>query len=97
MGFEMLISKSAKKEIDTAYLFYLDRSLRIADKFIHEIYKYILEIQSNPTQFRDVRKKYKVCIVNRYPFHIYYFIDRRKVIVVSVFHTSRKPKRKFET
>jgi len=96
MEFEILISKTAKKEIDSAYSFYLDAGTRVADKFINEIYKYILEIKSNPTQFTTIRKKYKVCVVKRYPFTIYYFIERRKVVIVSVFHTSRNPKKKFE-
>ena len=67
MEFEILISKTAKKEIDSAYSFYLEASTRVADKFINEIYKYILEIKSNPTQFTTIRKNIRFVLWSAIP------------------------------
>ena len=41
------------------------------------------------------RSVFRQASVRSFPFVVYYEIDRNKIIVYSVFHTKRKPKKDF--
>jgi hypothetical protein len=89
-----ILSSKAQKEIAFSWEWYEDRQYGLGDRFVQEI---IANIQTNNTlnvsQLRT--KMFRESRMNSFPFLIIYRINKKKRIIriVSVFHTSRNPKR----
>jgi toxin ParE1/3/4 len=85
----------AKKEIVNAWDWYEDQQIGLGDEFKDEVRKKISAIQENPLHY-PVKGKYKEARTDIFPFSIVFRFDQKKklVIIISVFHTSRNPKKK---
>jgi hypothetical protein len=75
----VIISSRAQKEMAESWAWYEDRLAGLGDRF--------------PTRF----KSYKEAPVPTFPFLLIYRISKKSnlIRVVSVFHTSRNPKKKY--
>ena len=85
----------AKKEIVTAWDWYEDQRSGLGDEFKNEVRKKISEIQENPLHY-PLKGKYREALTDVFPFLIVFRYDekRKLFVIVSVFHTSRNPKKK---
>jgi len=89
---------SAFVEIEDSYIWYEERQIGLGEEFTAELDQYVLLIRKNPFQFNtNYTKKLHFATLKKFPFRIVYRIyqDRNMVVVNSVFHTSRDPKRFF--
>ena len=96
-GFSSILSGRAQKEVAVSWEWYEERSIGLGDRFLAEIVARIREIENNPDRFPTRHKYYKEAPISTFPFLIIYRINTRKksVRIVSVFHTSRNPKKKY--
>ena len=69
-----------------------------AIRFVKEVILQIRLIEQNPGRYLTRYKSYKETSVHVFPFLIIYRINHKKksVRIVSVFHTSLNPKKKFK-
>lgn len=90
-------SSRAQKEIAKAWEWYEDRQQGLGDRFINELTRRVQLLEQNPNRYPTRYKSYKETPVPVFPFLIIYRINKRKksVRVVSVFHTSINPRRKY--
>jgi plasmid stabilization system protein ParE len=89
------ISVKAQIEINQGWLWYEGEQPGLGTRFEDEVYKKIEFIRDNPEIYPN-KNLYKEAVINGFPFIIVYKINKRKksLFIVSVFHTSRHPKRK---
>lgn len=92
-----IFSSRAYKEITQSWNWYEDRQQDLGDRFLKEVISQIRIIEHSPDRFPTRFKFYKESSVPVFPFLIIYRIDKKKKLVriVSIFHTSRNPKRKY--
>jgi plasmid stabilization system protein ParE len=97
-GFNVIISKKAKEEIDNAWDWYEDKQKGLGDRFIGELIFFIEKIQKNPFYYKERIKSFREAAFKIFPFLIIFKVNEQKRIIriVSVFHTSRNPYRKFK-
>ena len=95
--FSLVLSAKAQAELEESWLWYEIRENGLGDKFLAEFLKKINTIKSFPEIHGIKNRQYREAIVPVFPFVIVYrLMKRQKLIeVVSVFHTSRNPKRKY--
>lgn len=95
--YSIIYSSRAQKEIAKTWEWYEDRQQGLGDRFINEIMRRVLLIEQNPYRYPNRYKSYKETPVPVFPFLIIYRINKRKRLVgiVSVFHTSINPRRKY--
>jgi len=97
-AFSAIFSIRAQKEITHAWEWYEERQRGLGDRFIEEISYRIGQIEQNPERYPTRYKYYKETPVPVFPFIIIYRLNRKKKLarIVSVFHTSLNPKKKFK-
>lgn len=96
-AYSSILSTRAQKEIIDAWGWYEDRQQRLGDRFLNEVIHRIQLIEQNPERYPTRYKSYKETPVPVFPFLIIYRLNRKKrsIRIVSVFHTSLNPKKKY--
>ncbi len=81
-----------------ALTWYKYRSIKASEGFVIAVKERIKKICKNPLQYRNTYKHFRQTSINKYPFYIIYFIDEDKktVVITSVYHHKRNPKKKFK-
>ncbi len=95
MTFEVIFRKRASSELDKAFKIYEKERVGLGSEFIEELDEYLDELETRPKSFRVIVKNYRIAVMQRFPFEIFFFIDKQKVVIANIFHTSRRPLRKY--
>lgn len=92
-----LLSTRAQKEITDAWQWYEDRQQGLGDRFVSEVIGIVHKIEQTPERYPIRYKSYKEAPLPVFPYLLIYRINKRKraVRIVSVFHTSLNPRKKF--
>lgn len=93
-----IISSRAQKEITQAWQQYEERQQQLGDRFLNEVIHQIQLIEQSPARYPTRYKSYNEALVTVFPFLIIYRLNSKKksIRIVSVFHTSRNPKKKYK-
>jgi plasmid stabilization system protein ParE len=93
-----ILSTRAQKEIIQAWEWYEERQQSLGNRFLKEVINKIRLIEQNPERYATRYKSYKETTVPVFPFLIIYSLNHKKksIRIVSVFHTSLNPKKKFK-
>jgi plasmid stabilization system protein ParE len=97
LTYKALFSSRAQKEVAESWNWYEDRQLGLGDRFVREVANKIKLIEQSPDRFPPRLKKFREAQVPVFPFVVIYRVNERKKLIhiVSVFHTSRNPKKKY--
>jgi plasmid stabilization system protein ParE len=97
LRFSSIISTRAQKEVASSWEWYEERAQGLGDRFLEEVTARIKEIEESPTRYSTRYKNYKETNLSTFPFLIVYKVNlkKRSIRIVSVFHTSRSPKKKY--
>ena len=90
---ELIIAPEAQQDVDEAYSWYEDRRPGLGEEFLGCVDVCIQAICRMPELFVKVHEEYRRALVRRFPYAIFYEYTGEKVIVYSIFHTSRDPKK----
>ncbi|HET6254486.1 MAG TPA: type II toxin-antitoxin system RelE/ParE family toxin [Puia sp.] len=98
MAYSYLFDPVAAEEYEDAFKWYEKRSILAADNFVIRVQEAISAICADPYRFRNAYKDFHELAVKKYPYHVIYNIDKdEKVIVIaSIFHHKRHPRKKYE-
>ena len=85
----------AQQEILAAWEYYEDKQTGLGDRFKDEVAKKAKAVAQNPLHY-PLKGKYREALVDVFPFLIVFKFDKEAemIFIVSVFHTSRHPKKK---
>lgn len=73
---------------------YDERQPGIGDRFLIEVVRTFRLIEANPLHYQErFSKQFRFAKVNDFPYVIVFKIKKQLVVVNSVFHTSRNPKK----
>ena len=95
--YEYLFQLRARLEFYEALAWYGENSAQAAGNFAEAITNKLQEISEHPTLYRNTKKYFREAILKKYPYSIIYRIDEKGklIVIVSIFHHSRKPGDKF--
>lgn len=98
MNYTIEIRDKAIEETDLSKEYYNEQRSGIGDEFIKETFSTIKYIQQFPLHFHIFNKKYRQAKIDRFPFLVVYEFEEEEnnIVVISVFHTSRNPKKKLK-
>ena len=87
-----VLRRVAEKEFDDSIAFYESRRAGLGQEFRTSIEHHFQRIADNPEGFPKVRGEVRRAVVlRRFPFVIHFLIEAERVVILSVFHTSREP------
>lgn len=96
MKYFLIVKEEADNESAESYLWYENQQTGLGEEFLEEVEAALNVIQNHPLHYQKVYKTYRHIPLRRFPFVLIFEIENNSVIVYSIFHTSRNPKKKFK-
>ncbi len=98
MSYRFIYEPKALVEYKEAIIWYLDRSESAADLFVKGIREKITVICDDPFRYWNTYKEVRETSMKEFPYCIVYFVDesRKLIIILSVYHYKRNPRRKYK-
>jgi plasmid stabilization system protein ParE len=98
IAYQIILSSRAEKEIETSWTWYEERQQGLGDRLVTETIYRLRQIEQTPERYSIRYKNYRETKIEVFPFVIIYKINKKKklIYVVSIFHASRNPKRKYK-
>ena len=89
------VRQEARDEIEAAYLWYFSEEPSWGEGFLEDLERGKWLICRAPSAFPNKYKDYRDCPLERYPYILIYALRQGKVVLFSVFHTSRDTDEKY--
>jgi len=90
MIYELIIQEEVSLEILEAYIYYENAQKGLGEKFMKQLNKYFLRIQSH-LKHLEIKKYYREAFIKKFPYLIVFDIIDNKIIILSVFNTHQNP------
>jgi hypothetical protein len=90
---KVVVRPLAEIDLKEAFDWYELQQPGLGTKFISFVDKKIEFISSNPFRCPTKFKNIRVALVERFPFVIHYLLNDDKVIIISIYYTSRSVKK----
>ncbi len=92
MSYTLIVRKRAESHIEKAFEWYEHKRKNLGNDFLQAIEEALNTIELNPESFQLKYKNIRAIYTKRFPYGIFYTIDKNKIIVLAVFHLSQNPK-----
>ena len=87
-----VLRRVAEQEFDDSIAYYEGEREGLGQEFRAAIEQYFQRIADNPEWFPKIRGEVRRAVVlRRFPFVIHFLIEAERIVILSVFHTSREP------
>jgi len=87
-----VLRRIAEREFDDSIAFYENEREGLGLEFRATIERDFQRIADNPEWFPKVRGEVRrAVVIRRFPFVIHFLIEAERIVILSVFHTSREP------
>ncbi len=94
MGFNVVITKKAKLEIEDGMFFYNNVSKKTSQLFYKDFIEHVEYIKKNPLLFQIKFDTFREVPLKTFPYLIVYEVIDKTIIINAVFHFSRNPLKK---
>jgi plasmid stabilization system protein ParE len=81
----------AQAELDDAFSWYEEQAVGLGYEFLNELDLALRLVATFPALQPQMTKKIRRCLVNRFPYGIYYGIKDDTIVVIAIAHLKRKP------
>ena len=97
MKYSFDLRQEAVMELLNSVIWYEEQQEGLGKRFRNAFNAKLEQICKEQYLYKKVYKNFHEVLTDTFPFLVVYYVDekRQKVIVISIFHTSRNPKKKF--
>ena len=92
MSNRLIIRQRAEIQITEVFNWYENKQSDLGNDFLISIEDSLTIIEHNPQAFQLKYKHVRAVYIKRFPFGIFYTVEKEKIVVMAVFHLSRNPK-----
>ena len=93
MTYEVRLRPEAEEDLADASAWYEEQRQGLGHEFLDEVLTMISSIAEAPLVYPDVYRNTRRAIINRFPFSVYFRVERATIVVVAIMHGSRNPRR----
>jgi plasmid stabilization system protein ParE len=93
MSRRLIVRPEAEAEMADAFDWYEYRVPGLGSEFLLCVDAVFNTILRNPQQFPCIYRIVRRVLVRRFPYEVFFVEDEERVVVLSVFHAKRNPKR----
>lgn len=94
--YKVVYTPNALSEFEESISWYSERSITVAEKFMIEVGVGINKVRNHPYRFKNIYKNFFEIKVRKFPFDIIYIIEKERIVIISIYHQKRNPKRKYQ-
>lgn len=92
MAFKVIVKPLAEFEIDVAVNWYEEQKKNLGKIFLQRLTSAIKLVSENPHSFQKRYKNIRAFSLNKFPFRVYYIIQKDTLYIVAVLHEKRSLK-----
>lgn len=89
MSLELIVQFSAKRDIAEADAYYAPYGK--ADAFLAALDQAFTQITDRPLMYPIVYEDVRRALVRRFPYSVFFVVERRRAVVLAVHHQRRDP------
>lgn len=93
MSLRLIIRPEAEEEMADAFDWYEERVPGLGSDFLLCVDATLNSILRQPQQYPRVHRVVRRALTRRFPYEVFFVDDAERVVVLSVFHAKRNPKR----
>ena len=93
MTLQLRVRPEAEQDIEEAATWYEQQRLGLGQEFLDEVLRAFEKISARPALYPAVHRETRRTLTRRFPFGVYYRVQRELVVDVAVMHGSRSPRR----
>ncbi|HEY3128553.1 MAG TPA: type II toxin-antitoxin system RelE/ParE family toxin [Acidobacteriota bacterium] len=86
------LTLEAEKDLDAAIVWYDLKARGLGDEFLRCIDACIASLERYPETHPIVHEETRRALVRRFPYAIFYEIEKREIIIYGIYHCARDPK-----
>lgn len=97
MSYKIVIHPRAEKELNEAHLYYERESEGLGNRLFTEVDEMFSHLCLSPEMYSKKKGNFRTTNLSIFPYQIIYEVFKRQkiVLILSVFHQKRNPKKKF--
>lgn len=95
MPYSVLLKPGAEADTEQAYSWYEEQRLGLGEEFLSELENIYSKLENLPMAYGKLSRIYRRDSLNSFPYIVIFEIRKQDVIIYAVFHTSRKPRLRF--
>jgi plasmid stabilization system protein ParE len=88
----LVFRRRVGQDLAAAYGWYEGQRAGLGEDFLAEIEESLDTIERFPEMFAQVHGEVRRAMVSRFPYAVFYRIEREQVVVLTVLHTARDPR-----
>lgn len=82
---------AARSEFDEAALRYESNRAGLGDDFVAAVGQAVSLAAAQPLRYPVIHRNIRRLRAKRFPYSVYYVVEARRIVILSVFHSSRNP------
>lgn len=87
------IRPEAEDDLASGYDWYEKHREGLGSDFLDEVEKTLKSIENSPELYSKVHRDIRRALTRRFPYGIFYLLERELIVVIAILHTSRNPAR----
>lgn len=93
MNLRVHFRPEAENDIQETATWYEKQCAGLGNEFLDEVLIVCEIISENPNMYPVVHRNTRRAVIHRFPFGIYYRVEKESIVIVAAMHGSRHPKR----
>ena len=92
MALPVVYRRKVGRDLAGAYGWYEEQRAGLGEEFLAAVDTSFNAIQEYPEMFSRVHGEVRRAVVSRFPYAVFYRVEARRVVVLTVLHMGRDPK-----
>lgn len=92
MSLPVVYRRKVGRDLAVGFGYYEGQSPGLGERFLNAVDSVFDAIERYPQMFARVHGEVRRAIVSRFPYAVFYRVEAKRVVVLTVLHTARDPK-----
>ena len=90
---EIRLREEAEADLSEAAIWYQQQQRGLGDDFLDEVLTLSQSIKEHPLAYPVVHREVRRALTSRFPFGVFYRVEKEIIIIFAIMHASRDPSR----